>query len=157
AAGLAAKTPADANRRKLIARLDTLADQLSMMGQAAEAQSLFEKTLALDPKEVDTLKGLSWLLASRKETSQKDLRRAVEMAERGKAQMATRTEFLGIIGLASWGLGDVQAAAEAIKQQQQANAGQPDGLGEFLLAMIPQKRGDAKSAREHFDVGKAWL
>jgi serine/threonine protein kinase/Flp pilus assembly protein TadD len=126
-----------------------------------EAIADASRALKLQPHEASFQDGLAWLLAVHPEPEKRQLRSAVELAQKAVQAEAKNGSFWTTLGVARYraadGPGAVAALEKALKRLP-AGGFQPGvAHSSFFLAMAQQKVGHIPQARQAYEHALAWL
>jgi tetratricopeptide (TPR) repeat protein len=140
-----ASSPTGSNLRL---RLATLRDQA---GRYDEEEALYREVLAADPKNLEALNNLAWLLALRSGGQDEALaliKQAIALVGPGAILLDTQAVVL----LQRGSEDDVKAAMEALNKAMGLNPAKP--VLYFHLARAHQQRGEIDKAREVLRAGE---
>jgi tetratricopeptide (TPR) repeat protein len=150
-------------RVSLTYNLSEIGDLLDVLGQPHEADDVranLEETyrliLDVDPDNPRACNNLAWILASRVGALPRSATRAVELAERAVARVATEGLYWNTLGVARYRAGQWKAAAQALAESSRLRSG-GDAYDWLFLAMARHQLGDHDQAKQLYDRSVEWI
>jgi eukaryotic-like serine/threonine-protein kinase len=148
---------------KTLESMNNIAVTYSALGRYAESLHLHQQTLALRKIKLgaghratlNSLNAVAWLLATAPDTTVRNPRKALEMAQEAVKRAPTKDDYWNTLGAAHYRLGNYQAALPALAKSMDLRKG-GEATDWFFLSMIHQHLGHKDEAREWFDKAVVW-
>jgi tetratricopeptide (TPR) repeat protein len=159
AADLADSRQADYLEALLAARLVAWCLPLAGKEAAALRQQMrrhVEQAVLRCPAEALARNNLAWHLVTAKEKELRDPRRAVALARLAVEARPAHGDYWNTLGMALYRAGELAEAIIAMQQSMRFRKG-GDGHDWLIMAMIYQRRGDVKLARQWYERSLRWL
>jgi serine/threonine protein kinase/predicted Zn-dependent protease len=140
-----------------------LAELLSAMGAATQAEKLYErgltdlsKTLEFAPQDAASHNSLAWLLATSPYPKLRDPSRAVRLAKRAVELEPRANRTWNTLAVAQYRAGDPKASIATFEKSMKLGSG-GDSFDWFFLAMAHWQLGRKEEARKWYDKAVAWM
>jgi tetratricopeptide (TPR) repeat protein len=154
---LAAEYPANGSYQGIrVHATGRLASLLAATDRSREAVEMYQELLRVEPQDADAQNNLAWVFATCTDASNRDPKRAVELARRAVQLAPNQGDHWNTLGVALYRAGDWKGAIEALtKSMELGNGG--DGNDWFFLAMAHWRLGDKPRARSWYDKAVPWM
>lgn len=129
---------------------------LAAQNDYAGARAAFRQAIECDPKHVDALNSLAWLLATVPDPAARDARQAVELAKKAVALSPEHRPTWNTLGVTHYRAGDHQDAALALNKSMELSEG-GDSFDWFFLAMTHWRLGRKVEARKWYEQAAQWM